>query len=95
MDWDSLVFIEPYEGICTYGIENYTRGSWNCFYSNDDGECWIALLKDNKLQALIPINLRKINIASIEFPRRLKRENAKFIIIDKTEWPKAELAPAE
>jgi hypothetical protein len=76
VDWNELVFVSPYTTLCEYEINGYEQHNENCVGSQDDGECWLALLKNNELVSLIPIDRSKIDLTTIQFPHRLSRSQA-------------------
>ena len=91
VEWDALTFLSPYSDVCQYGINGYEPGGSNCFESHDDNESWLLFLKDNKLVAKVPIDRRKIDLTTAQFPLRLLRENAKFEMESKNGFTQVKL----
>lgn len=90
--WDELVFVAPYKDFCLSDFEGTSPGNLTCFSSSDDGECWLLFLYKNQLVTYVPIDRRKIDLTTANFPPRLPRERAKFIFHESGDWAKVSIA---
>jgi hypothetical protein len=89
LDWDELVYWSPYQNICNYGIDGFKAGSANCKFSEDDGECYLLFLKNNKLVRKIPILRSKIDFD--DELNRVPKNRAIFMYTSKGSFPKLKL----
>jgi hypothetical protein len=89
-EWDEVAFWAPYENICSLGIEGYKEGSRNCEFSEDDGECYLIFLKENRPVSRIRIARIEIDWAASALPKRISRRSAIFKISN-GQWPKIEI----
>jgi hypothetical protein len=92
VDWDELVYREPYTDICDYGIKGYDKGGANCEGETKGSESFILFLNNNELVGTVPVNRRKINFGKTLSKTRITQDKAIFEFRQEGDFPLVEVS---